>query len=78
MMSWAKCVVNAKNTILEMFAKGSESFCRLCMKNQLAYPTFTDEFTGLLDVVNTKFLKVGELFFRWNLLRIHRAYKWNK
>ncbi|XP_065852330.1 uncharacterized protein [Euphorbia lathyris] len=72
---------NIKNIIPELFAenliRGRGLFCRSCMKSQMASPTFTDVFSALVSVVNTKFPEVGELLLRRIVLQLKRAYKRN-
>ncbi|XP_028065522.1 pre-mRNA-splicing factor CWC22 homolog isoform X3 [Camellia sinensis] len=47
------------------------------MKSQMASPGFTDVFTALVAVVNTKFPEVGDLLWRRIILQLKRAYKRN-
>lgn len=72
---------NIKNIIPELFAenliRGRGLFCRSCMKSQMASPGFTDVFSALVAVVNTKFPEVGELLLRRIVLQLKRAYKRN-
>ncbi|KAF8395867.1 hypothetical protein HHK36_019822 [Tetracentron sinense] len=72
---------NIKNIIPELFAenliRGRGLFCRSCMKSQMASPGFTDVFSALVAVVNTKFPAVGELLLRRIVLQLKRAYKRN-
>ncbi|KAI5409985.1 hypothetical protein KIW84_055451 [Lathyrus oleraceus] len=72
---------NIKNIIPELFAenliRGRGLFCRSCMKSQMASPGFTDVFSALVAVVNTKFPEVGDLLLRRIVLQLKRAYKRN-
>ncbi|THG16264.1 hypothetical protein TEA_014036 [Camellia sinensis var. sinensis] len=61
----------------ENLIRGRGLFCRLCMKSQMASPGFTDVFTALVAVVNTKFPEVGDLLWRRIILQLKRAYKRN-
>ncbi|PIA53648.1 hypothetical protein AQUCO_00900311v1 [Aquilegia coerulea] len=72
---------NIKNIVTELFAenliRGRGLFCRSCMKSQMASPGFTDVFSALVAVVNTKFPEVGELLLKRIVLQLKRAYKRN-
>lgn len=72
---------NIKNIIPELFANnlicGRGLFCRSYMKSQMASPGFTDVFSALVVVVNTKFPKVDNLLLRRITLQLKRAYKCN-
>jgi len=47
------------------------------MKSQMASPTFTHVFAGLVAVVNTKFPELGELLLKRIILQLKRAFKRN-
>lgn len=72
---------NIKNIVVELFAenliRGRGLFCRSCMKSQMASPGFTDVFSALVAVVNTKFPDVGKLLLKRVVLQLKRAYKRN-
>ncbi|GMH00071.1 hypothetical protein Nepgr_001910 [Nepenthes gracilis] len=72
---------NIKNIIPELFSenliRGRGLFCRSCMKSQMASPGFTDVFSALVAVVNTKFPEIGDLLLRRIILQLKRAYKRN-
>ncbi|KAI3817692.1 hypothetical protein L1987_11489 [Smallanthus sonchifolius] len=72
---------NIKNIIPELFSenliRGRGLFCQSCIKSQMASPGFTDVFTVLVAVVNTKFPEVGGLLLRKIILWLQRAYKRN-
>ncbi|KAL5708249.1 hypothetical protein ACHQM5_019067 [Ranunculus cassubicifolius] len=72
---------NLKNIVTELFEenliRGRGLFCRSCMKSQMASPGFTDVFSALVAVVNTKFPQIGELLLRRISLQLKRAYKRN-
>ncbi|XP_058734331.1 uncharacterized protein LOC131606062 [Vicia villosa] len=72
---------NIKNIIPELFSesliRGRGLFCRSCIKSQMAYPGFTDVFSALVAVVNTKFSQIGGLLLRRIVLQLKRAYKRN-
>ncbi|CAM8965063.1 unnamed protein product [Rhodiola kirilowii] len=72
---------NIKNIIPQLFAdnliRGRGLFCRSCMKSQMTSPGFTDIFSALVAVVNTKFPEVGELILKRIVLQLKRAYKRN-
>ncbi|KAF9596011.1 hypothetical protein IFM89_006938 [Coptis chinensis] len=72
---------NIKNIVPELFEenmiRGRGLFCRSCMKSQMASSRFTDVFSALVAVVNTKFPEVGELLLRRIVLQLKRAYKRN-
>ncbi|XP_042450715.1 pre-mRNA-splicing factor CWC22 homolog [Zingiber officinale] len=72
---------NIKNIIPELFSenliRGRGLFCRSCMKSQMASPGFTDVFSALVAVVNTKFPEIGRLLVVRIVLQLKRAYKRN-
>jgi pre-mRNA-splicing factor CWC22 len=72
---------NVKNIIPELFGenliRGRGLFARSCMKSQMASPTFTHVFAGLVAVVNTKFPELGELLLKRIILQFRRAFKRN-
>ncbi|XP_074569088.1 uncharacterized protein LOC141825604 [Curcuma longa] len=72
---------NIKNIIPELFSenliRGRGLFCRSCMKSQMASPGFTDVFSALVAVVNTKFPELGRLLVARIVLQLQRAYKRN-
>lgn len=72
---------NIKNIIPELLAenliRGRGLFCRSCMKSQMASPGFTDVFSALVAVVNTKFPEIGRLLVVRIVLQLKRAYKRN-
>ncbi|KAF6166553.1 hypothetical protein GIB67_005415 [Kingdonia uniflora] len=72
---------NIKNIIPELFAenliRGRGLFCRSCMKSQMASPGFSDVFSALVAVVNTKFPQVGTLLLKRIVMQLQRAYKRN-
>ncbi|KNA08773.1 hypothetical protein SOVF_159590 [Spinacia oleracea] len=73
--------INIKNIIPELLGenliRGRGLFCRSCMKSQMASPGFTDVFSALVAVVNTKFPEIGELLLKRIILQLKRAYKRN-
>ena len=50
--------------------RGRGLFCRSLMKSQMASPTFTPIFAGLVSVVNTKFPEIGELLLQRLILQV--------
>ncbi|KAF5179585.1 Pre-mrna-splicing factor cwc22-like protein [Thalictrum thalictroides] len=72
---------NIKHIVTELFKenliRGRGLFCRYCMKSQMACPAFTDVFSALVAVVNTKFPEVGELLLKRIVLQLKRSYKRN-
>jgi pre-mRNA-splicing factor CWC22 len=72
---------NIKNIVPELLAenlvRGRGLFCQSCMKSQMASPGFTDVFSALVAVVNTKFPEIGRLLLVRVVLQLKRAYKRN-
>lgn len=66
--------VKRENIIPELFGenliRGRGLFARSCMKSQMASPTFTHVFAGLVAVVNTKFPELGELLLKRIILQL--------
>ena len=57
--------IPAQNLVL-----GKGLFCRSIMKSQLASPTFSAVYAGLVAVVNTKFPEVGSMPLPFHFIRL--------
>ncbi|KAJ1637808.1 armadillo-type protein, partial [Pavlovales sp. CCMP2436] len=74
-------VNNLKAIVLELFGenivRGRALLVRSLMKSQIASPTFTHVYSGLLAVVNTKMPEIGELLLKRVVSQFRRAFKRN-
>ena len=62
---------------MQNLVRGRGLFCRSMMKSQLASPSFSSVYAGLMAVVNTKFPEIGELLLGRLVLQFKRSYKRN-
>ncbi len=67
-------MTNIKAILVEVFrenlVRGRGLFCRSMMKSQLASPSFSAVYAGLMAVVNTKFPEIGELLLGRLVLQV--------
>ena len=72
---------NLRALLPELFAenlvRGRGLLCRALMRSQVAAPTFTPVYAGLVAVVNSKFPETGELLLHRLVLQFRRAYRRN-
>eukprot|EP00795_Rhopilema_esculentum_P013655 gene13655-4555_t len=74
-------VANIANIIQELFeeniVRARGLFCQSVMRAQVASPIFTNVYSALISIVNTKFPKIGELILRRLILQFRRAFRRN-
>lgn len=67
----------ARELLHENIVRGRGLLCKSLIQAQAASPTFTNVYTALVAVVNSKFPNIGELLLRRLVLQFKRGFKQN-
>ena len=72
---------NIAEIVVELFneniIRGRGLFCRSIMKSQLSSPSFTNVYSALVCIINTKIPEIGDLLCRRIIAQFQRSYKRN-